>query len=100
MVEAEPNVTASSHARRLISSHSTGMESSTLRFKNVNFIVEQPTSMFSKEKTTKNILTDVSGTVKWGRKSTECCRLEVKSKRVDKYDGYGRNCFSSPLYVC
>lgn len=44
---------------RLQSSHSSGMESSIFRFKNVNFIVG------TKDKQ-KNILCDVSGTVKWG----------------------------------
>ena len=47
--------------RRLHSSQSSGMESSVLRFKNVNFIV-------GKGDKKKNILSDVSGTVKWGRK--------------------------------
>lgn len=42
---------------------SQGMESSILRFKNVNFIV-------GKKGKEKNILTDVSGKVKWGRKYT------------------------------
>jgi ABC-type multidrug transport system ATPase subunit len=41
------------------STHSQGMESSVLRFKNVNFVV-------GKKDKQKNILTDVSGTVKWG----------------------------------
>jgi ABC-type glutathione transport system ATPase component len=44
---------------KLHSSHSSGMESSIFRFKNVNFIVG------TKDKQ-KNILSDVSGTVKWG----------------------------------
>ena len=47
-------------SRRLHSAHSSGMESSIFRFKDVNFIVG------SKDKK-KNILTDVSGTIKWGR---------------------------------
>ena len=44
---------------RLHSAHSSGMESSIFRFKDVNFIVGGK----GKE---KNILIDVSGTVKWG----------------------------------
>ena len=53
--------TGSSHgaSKRLHSSHSSGMESSVLRFKDVNFIV-------GKKDKQKNILSDVSGTVKWG----------------------------------
>lgn len=47
------------HVRRLHSAQSSGMESSIFRFKDVNFIVG------SNDKK-KNILTDVSGTVKWG----------------------------------
>jgi len=43
------------------SQHSQGMESSILRFKNVNYLV-------GKKGQEKNILTDVSGTVRWGRK--------------------------------
>jgi ABC-type transport system involved in Fe-S cluster assembly fused permease/ATPase subunit len=46
--------------RRLHSAHTSGMESSVFRFKDVNFMVG------SNEKK-KNILTDVSGTIKWGR---------------------------------
>jgi len=42
------------------SKHAAGMESSVLRFKNVNFLV-------GKKGAEKNILTDVSGTVRWGR---------------------------------
>jgi ABC-type transport system involved in Fe-S cluster assembly fused permease/ATPase subunit len=45
--------------RRLHSAHASGMESSIFRFKDINFIVG------SKDKQ-KNILTDVSGTIKWG----------------------------------
>jgi hypothetical protein len=50
----------SSGVRRLHSSASSGMESSVLRFKDVNFVV-------GKGDKQRNILTDVSGTVKWGR---------------------------------
>jgi hypothetical protein len=46
--------------RRLHSAQSSGMESSVLRFKDVNFVV-------GKGEKQKNILTDVTGTVKWGR---------------------------------
>jgi ABC-type multidrug transport system ATPase subunit len=52
----EEDGTGTSH--RLHSSHS-GMETSIFRFKDVNFIVG------SKDKQ-KNILTDVSGSIKWG----------------------------------
>lgn len=45
--------------RRLHSSHTSGMESSVFRFKDINFIVGSGDKQ-------KNILTDVSGTVKWG----------------------------------
>ena len=48
-------------SKRLQASQSSGMESSILRFKDVNFIVGAGDK-------TKNILTDVSGTVRWGRK--------------------------------
>jgi hypothetical protein len=47
-------------AKRLHSATSSGMESSVLRFKDVNFVI-------GKGDKQKNILTDVSGTVKWGR---------------------------------
>jgi hypothetical protein len=47
--------------RRLHGGQSSGMESSVLRFKDVNFVI-------GKGDKQKNILTDVSGTVKWGRK--------------------------------
>jgi ABC-type multidrug transport system ATPase subunit len=47
-----------SRSKRLHSSHS-GMETSILRFKDVNFLV-------GKGEKERNILTDVSGTVKWG----------------------------------
>lgn len=61
---AEEDGTGASHhsggVRRLHSSHSSGMESSVLKFKNVNFIV-------GKGDKQKNILRDVNGTVKWGR---------------------------------
>jgi ABC-type glutathione transport system ATPase component len=50
---------SSSSVRRLHSATSSGMESSVLRFKDVNFVV-------GKGDKQKNILTDVSGTVKWG----------------------------------
>jgi ABC-type glutathione transport system ATPase component len=46
-------------SRRLHTTQHSGMESSVFRFKDVNFIAG------SKDKK-KNILTDVSGTVKWG----------------------------------
>ena len=46
-------------SRRLHTTQHSGMESSIFRFKDVNFIVG------AKDKK-KNILTDVSGTVKWG----------------------------------
>ena len=57
--------TSSTHRSLHRSAHSSGMESSVLRFKNVNFIV-------GKKGEEKNILTDVSGTVRWGRK---CSRM-------------------------
>ena len=44
------------------------MESSVLKFKNVNFIVEKREKMFGGEVIQRNLLTDVTGTVKWGRK--------------------------------
>lgn len=58
---AEGNVhqDSSGNVKRLHSAASSGMESSILRFKNVNFVV-------GKGDAEKNILTDVSGTVKWG----------------------------------
>jgi hypothetical protein len=49
------------NVRRLNSAQSSGMESSVLRFKDVNFVV-------GKGEKQRNILTDVTGTVKWGRK--------------------------------
>jgi ABC-type transport system involved in cytochrome bd biosynthesis fused ATPase/permease subunit len=52
-------VSTHSRSRRLHSAHSTGMESSIFRFKNVNFVVG------TKDKE-KHILKDVTGTVKWG----------------------------------
>lgn len=42
------------------SAHSSGMDSSVLRFKNVNFLV-------GKKGEERHLLTDVSGTVRWGR---------------------------------
>jgi hypothetical protein len=54
VTEVEHNV------KRLHSAQSSGMESSVLRFKDVNFVI-------GKGDKQKNILTDVSGTVKWGR---------------------------------
>ena len=59
-------VNTSTHRSLHRSAHSSGMESSVLRFKNVNFIV-------GKKGEEKNILTDVSGTVRWGRKCTVEC---------------------------
>lgn len=50
----------SGHVRRLHSSHGSGMDSSVFRFKNVNFVV-------GKKDAPRNLLTDVSGTIKWGR---------------------------------
>jgi ABC-type transport system involved in cytochrome bd biosynthesis fused ATPase/permease subunit len=47
------------NVRRLHSAQSSGMESSVLRFKDVNFVI-------GKGEKQKNILTDVTGTVKWG----------------------------------
>ena len=47
--------------RRLQSAKSEGMESSILKFRNINFIVG------NKKDYTRNILTDVSGIVKFGR---------------------------------
>jgi hypothetical protein len=52
---------SSSVIKRLHSSHDSGMDSSVLRFKNVNFTV-------GKGEKERHILTDVSGKVKWGRK--------------------------------
>lgn len=60
MTDEETPKEDSGHVQRLHSSHGSGMESSVLRFKDVNFIVG------AKDKE-KNILTDVSGTVRWGR---------------------------------
>jgi hypothetical protein len=54
----DDEIKTSSHMLR--SAHSSGMESSILRFKDVNFIV-------GKKDAQKNILTDVSGKVRWGR---------------------------------
>lgn len=51
---------SSSRVKRLTSAHSSGMEASVLKFKDLNFVVG------AKDKK-KNILTDVSGTVKFGR---------------------------------
>lgn len=45
--------------RRLVSSHSTGMESSVLRVKDVNFTV-------GKGDKTKTILQDINFKLKWG----------------------------------
>ena len=53
--------TSDEHRSLHRSKHASGMESSVLRFKNVNFLV-------GKKGAEKNILTDVSGTVRWGRK--------------------------------
>lgn len=57
---------AAPNSKRLHSSHASGMESSILRFKDVNFIVGTGDKA-------KNILTDVSGTVRWGRKWKHAC---------------------------
>jgi len=57
---AVDSVGVSKTVKRLHSSHDSGMESSVFRFKNVNFVV-------GKGDAKKNILTDVSGTVKFGR---------------------------------
>ena len=51
---------SSGHVKRLNSAHTSGMEASILKFKDVNFTVG------SKNKT-KNILSDVSGVVRFGR---------------------------------
>jgi hypothetical protein len=59
--DAAPVAKLDGGTKRLHSSHSSGMESSILRFKNVNFVV-------GKGEKEKHILRDVSGTVKWGRK--------------------------------
>ena len=61
MADEENGKDEGKEVRRLHSAHSSGMESSVLRFKNVNFIV-------GKGDKQKNILEDVSGKVKWGRK--------------------------------
>jgi hypothetical protein len=63
-VEAGDNSSSrsASRSRRLHSSHRSSMSSSVLRFKDVNFLV-------GKKDNTKRILEDVSGKVKWGRKS-------------------------------
>lgn len=58
-VEEDGTGSGNRNTKRLQSAHSSGMESSIFRFKNVNFIVG------SKDKE-KYILRDVSGTVKWG----------------------------------
>jgi hypothetical protein len=58
--EQDALVTEGNSSKRLHSATSSGMESSVLRFKDVNFVV-------GKGDKQKNILTDVSGTVKWGR---------------------------------
>lgn len=46
--------------RRLHSAHSSGMESSVLKFQNINFTV-------GKGDKEKSILQDISAVVKWGR---------------------------------
>ncbi|KAL7574130.1 hypothetical protein ACA910_014815 [Epithemia clementina (nom. ined.)] len=56
----QPSAHSTSSVHRLASTKSLGMESSVLKFRDINFIVG------SKEKQ-KNILTDVSGVVKFGR---------------------------------
>jgi hypothetical protein len=61
MSEVEEGKAPTTTSKRLQSSHSSGMESSILRFKDVNFIVGAGDK-------TKNILTDVSGTVRWHRR--------------------------------
>jgi hypothetical protein len=61
---APPSIATSQSSKRLHSTHGSGMESSVLRFKNMNFVVG------NKDKA-KNILSDVSGAVKWGRKCVE-----------------------------
>lgn len=48
-----------SGAKKLSSARSSGMESSILRFKDVNFVV-------GKGEKQKNILTDVNGSIRWG----------------------------------
>lgn len=59
--DSTPSATASvSSARRLHSAATSGMDSSVLRFKNVNFTI-------GKGDKEKQILQDVSGTVKFGR---------------------------------
>jgi hypothetical protein len=58
---APPPSLMSQASKRLHSAHGSGMDSSVLRFKNMNFVV-------GKKDKEKHILSDVSGTVKWGRK--------------------------------
>lgn len=59
-VEANSSPSDSGHGTKRLNSAHSGMESSVLRFKDVNFIVG------AKDKK-RNILTDVSDTVKFGR---------------------------------
>ena len=59
--EDTPSGSQHSGVRRLHSAHSSGMDSSVFRFKNVNFTV-------GKGENEKYILQDISAKIKWGRK--------------------------------
>ena len=63
MAKRDSNATS---YRRLSSAQSSGMESSVFKFRNVNFVVGSGDKQ-------KNILTDVSGKVKWGREYLSIC---------------------------
>ena len=65
---SEENAVLTKKKMELLRKH-TSMESSVLRFKNVDFAV-------GSNENKKLILDNVSGTVKWGRVLAVCCSFE------------------------
>ena len=65
---SEENVVLTKKKTELLRKH-TSMQSSVLRFKNVDFAV-------GSNENKKLILDNVSGTVKWGRVLAVCCSVE------------------------
>ena len=65
---SEENVVLTKKKTELLRKH-TSMQSSVLRFKNVDFAV-------GSNENKKLILDNVSGTVKWGRVLAVCCSFE------------------------
>jgi ABC-type multidrug transport system fused ATPase/permease subunit len=65
---SEENVVLTKKKTELLRKH-TSMQSSVLRFKNVDFAV-------GSNENKKLILDNISGTVKWGRVLAVCCSFE------------------------